>query len=359
MLSLPLVLTVAATSAGLLALAPQQKTVQANGRERVGGMRVAIEIASGSEGRIAPNACYRIDSLCKAQGWDDSIVTGTDIDEASELADYSVVVTGDVGIHDNDFRTYEGALKDWVRDGGGFVGLGWIVYGVYLDSAWQMDSIMAVSCTLDYNYLTTGQVHVTDSLHAVTAGVNDFNVQAYGEYANAGLQPGAVMLGGYTADTTGQASIAVRDVGAGRSVYLGPICFGNFGRYENEPYYDDADAMLLLKQAIEWAVGDSTGIGGPGLTPVPRAELRGAVPSPFGYRTTINYCLPTAGRARLVICDIAGKLVKTLVSGDLPAGAGRVTWNRTDDAGKTVARGVYFCRLQAEGTDLSRKLGVR
>ena len=102
-------------------------------------IKVAIEISSGSMGRTPPNACNRIDSLCDAQGWEDSIVVGTDIDEASELAECDVVVTGDCGYGDNDFHDYEAALKDWVRSGGGFVGLGWIVYGVYRDSAWQMD----------------------------------------------------------------------------------------------------------------------------------------------------------------------------------------------------------------------------
>ena len=323
-----------------------------------GVLRVAIEISDSSAGRTPPNACYRIDSLCKAQGWEDSIVTGIDIDSASELANYDVVVTGDEGNNANDFHTYQSALKDWVRGGGGFVGLGWIVYGVYRDSAWQMDSMMAVTCTLDYNFFTTGQVHVTDSLHPVTAGVNDFNIQNYGEWANAGIQPGATMLGDYT-DGSGQASIAVREVGAGRSVYLGPIYFGNFQGYQNEPYYDDPDAMRLLKQAIEWAAGDTTGIAGPGSTPAPRAELCAALPSPFRFRTTISYSLPAAGRAALVVCDLTGKVVKTLVSGILPAGNGRVTWNRTDDAGRIVASGVYFCRLHADGTRISSKLVVK
>jgi hypothetical protein len=80
-----------------------------------GAMRVAIEISDSSSGRTAPNACYRIDSLCKAQGWEDSIVTGTDIDSDSELAEYNVIVTGDDGHNDNDFHVYQSALKDWVR----------------------------------------------------------------------------------------------------------------------------------------------------------------------------------------------------------------------------------------------------
>jgi len=358
MFLLPLVLSGVVASAGLLVPTPQENTAPTDGCEQVDVIKVAIEIASGSAGRIPPNACYRIDSLCDAQGWEDSIVTGTDIDEASELAEYSVVVTGDVGINDNDFKTYEGALKDWVRAGGGFVGLGWIVYGIANDTAWQMDSVMAASCTLHYGFLTTGRVHIIDNSHPVTQDVNDFDIQSHGEFANAGLQPGAIMLGDYDS-APGRASIAVREVEAGRSVYLGPIYFANFGGYQNAPYYDDADAMRLLKQAIEWAAGDSTGIRGPGPTPAPRAELRGAAPSPFKFRTTINYSLPAAGRASLAVYDLAGELVKMLKSGKLPAGAGQVTWNRTDDAGRKVACGVYFCRLQTDGANLSRKLVAR
>ena len=94
---------------------------------------------------------------------------------------------------------------------------------------------MAVSCALDYNFFTSGQIRVTDSTHPVTLNVHDFDIQSHGEWANAGLQPGATTLGGYTEDTTGQASIAVREVGAGRSVHLGPIYFGAFQNYQNEP----------------------------------------------------------------------------------------------------------------------------
>lgn len=221
-----------------------------------------------------------------------------------------------------------------------------------------MDSVMAVSCSSHYGYLTTGLVRILNDSHPITLNVNDFQIQSHGEFANAGLQPGATMLGDYDS-APGCASIAVREVEAGRAVYLGPIYFATFSGYMNEPYYEDADAMLLLKQAIEWAAGDMTGIRGTEPAPVKRAELRGAAPSPFRFRTTINYTLPTAGRASLAVYDLAGKLVKTLVSGHLPAGPGQVTWNRTDDASKKVARGVYFCRLQTEDANLSRKLVAR
>jgi len=320
-------------------------------------LRVAIEIAQGSAGRSAPNACYRIDSLCDAQGWTDSIVVGTDIDDISELANYDVVVTGDVGYNDNDFLTYQSALLQWVRQGGGFVGLGWIVYGIANQNARMMDSALAVNCGGHYNFLTQGQVHIIDNTHPITAGVGDFNVYSHGEYANSGMWPGAVMLGDYTA-ASGHASIAYKTEGAGRSVYLGPIYFATFNGYQNEPYYDDANAMRLLKQALEWAAWGATGVESPrSAALLPR--LTEARPNPFSIAATISYDVPRAGRVELAVYDLAGKLVRTLVSGVEAPGARSVVWNREDNAGHEAANGVYFVRLVCDGNVATRKLIVR
>ena len=356
---LVLVLAVTAAWAGLPAAALEQSTARAGRHVPGDTIRVAIEIAESSQGRIQPNACYRIDSLCKAQGWYDSIVTGADIDSADELDEYDVVVTGDIGQNDNDFKTYEGALKDWVRNGGGFVGLGWIVYGVYLQRAWQMDSIMAVSCTLDYRFLTSGQVRVTDSIHPVTQNVHDFSVQGHAEWAEAGLQSGAKALGDYALDS-GEVSIAVREVGAGRSVYLGPIYFANFSGYANEPYYDDADAMLLLKQAIEWAAGEeeSTGVSGPRTMPSLRAELSPAKPNPFVQTTTLRLLLSREQMVEVAVYNGAGQKIRSLVSGLRPAGVLNLTWDGTDEVGRRVRAGVYVLKVKAEGCTATQKVAV-
>ncbi len=319
-------------------------------------LRVAVEIAGGSRGRTRPNACYEIDSLCTAEGWLSTIVAGSEIDELSELAEYDVVVTGDVGYNDNDFLTYQSALLQWVRQGGGFVGLGWIVYGIANQNAWLMDSCMAVQCRGHYRFLTSGTVNITNPTHPVTVGVGAFNVYGHGEYAGSGIWPDATMLGDYSA-AQGQASVAVRNVGAGRSVYLGPIYFADFNGYQNEPYYTDANSVRLLKQALEWAAWGATGIAAAGASLLPR--LTEARPSPFSIAATISYDVPRAGRVELAVYDLAGKLVRTLVSGVETAGARSVVWNREDNAGQTAANGVYFVRLVCDGNVATRKLIVR
>jgi hypothetical protein len=81
-------------------------------------------------------------------------------------------------------------------------------------------------------------------------------------------------------------------------------------------------------------------------------------PNPFSGGTTIAYALPQPMPMRLVIHDIAGREMRTLVDGLRGAGESRVTWDGRDEHGARVRAGVYLCRLEAGGTKLTRKLSV-
>ena len=90
----------------------------------------------------------------------------------------------------------------------------------------------------------------------------------------------------------------------------------------------------------------------PSAAPTPRATalvLEPAVPNPFNPQTVIRFDLPVAGRAKLAVYDLAGRLVRTLVEGEQPAGPGEATWNGCDAAGRGLPSGTYFARLEADG----------
>jgi bacillopeptidase F len=89
-------------------------------------------------------------------------------------------------------------------------------------------------------------------------------------------------------------------------------------------------------------------------------------PNPFrlGEQTTIRFAIPEPAsgppRATLVIHDVMGRLVRTLVAGDVISGEQAVTWNGASDAGGTVPSGVYIARLEAGGNEkIVRILFVR
>jgi hypothetical protein len=77
-----------------------------------------------------------------------------------------------------------------------------------------------------------------------------------------------------------------------------------------------------------------------------RFAMPPAAPNPFNPRTTIHYVLPGQGeRVRLAIFDLRGRLVRTLLDGTLPAGAGSVIWDGVDESGQVVASGTYLVQL--------------
>ncbi|MBC8423458.1 S8 family serine peptidase [bacterium] len=70
-------------------------------------------------------------------------------------------------------------------------------------------------------------------------------------------------------------------------------------------------------------------------------------PNPFNPSTVIGFRLPAAAAVALKVFDLDGRLVKTLLRDDLPAGTHQVTWRGRDDHGRPVASGTYFYRLDA------------
>jgi hypothetical protein len=72
---------------------------------------------------------------------------------------------------------------------------------------------------------------------------------------------------------------------------------------------------------------------------------------------SIRFSLGTAaGAARLEIFDISGRRVKSLAQSLSQPGQYLRTWDRRDESGTEVARGVYVVRLEAGSIGLARKL---
>ncbi len=70
-------------------------------------------------------------------------------------------------------------------------------------------------------------------------------------------------------------------------------------------------------------------------------------PNPFNPTTNINFDLPKAMDVKLVIYDIAGRKVNTLINSHVNAGYHNVIWNGTNDFGNRIASGIYIYRIQA------------
>jgi hypothetical protein len=81
-------------------------------------------------------------------------------------------------------------------------------------------------------------------------------------------------------------------------------------------------------------------------------------PNPFNPVVSIQFGLELAGRVRLQIFDTSGRIVRTLFDDKSSAGYRTIRWDGTDEKGRGVASGIYFCRLSGAGGKITRRLAL-
>ena len=152
--------------------------------------------------------------------------------------------------------------------------------------------------------------------------------------------PGGVStyrLEGRASGATWAVPFSASDPGAFRAEDRTPVALGG------DPIY------LLYHRDLsgDWTLLGETGPAND--TPGHTLRLYSAAPNPFNPRTTIRFDLPAAGQAQLSVYDLAGRLVRVLVEGEIPAGSHEAVWDGRDSTGRSSPSGSYLARLVAGG----------
>lgn len=74
-------------------------------------------------------------------------------------------------------------------------------------------------------------------------------------------------------------------------------------------------------------------------------------PNPFNPRTTIRFDIPHRSNVSLVVYNMLGQQVVTLLNEQREIGKHEIAWNGINSEGAQVASGVYFYRLEAVSVD--------
>jgi spore coat protein A len=89
-------------------------------------------------------------------------------------------------------------------------------------------------------------------------------------------------------------------------------------------------------------------------------QLAQNIPNPTTGVTRIGFSIPTNSTVRLVVQDVAGRKIATLINQWLTAGDHEVIWNGRSTAGEQAAPGVYFYRVIVNGNaTTARRLVVQ
>jgi len=123
--------------------------------------------------------------------------------------------------------------------------------------------------------------------------------------------------------------------------------------------------MLMIASSDPWVdtlIVELAGVGDLSVDSPNRKGLPGVFslgpnyPNPFNPSTTITYDLPVKSSVDLVIYDLLGSKIRTLVAGSHEAGSHTVHWDGTNETGVPVTTGVYVYRFTAGDYRMVRKM---
>ena len=85
-------------------------------------------------------------------------------------------------------------------------------------------------------------------------------------------------------------------------------------------------------------------------------HLKQNYPNPFNPETTIEFILTHEAAVNLVVYDIMGQKIRTLVSESASAGTHKIRWEGKNDLGQAVSSGVYLIRLRVGSRTMTHRM---
>jgi hypothetical protein len=92
-----------------------------------------------------------------------------------------------------------------------------------------------------------------------------------------------------------------------------------------------------------------------------RSSLEVPWPNPAPRSVTLSFGVGRAngGSHRLVVYDVTGRRVRTVLEADLAPGTYKQLWDGRDQRGRVVSSGMYFARMTGPGFTATRKILLR
>ncbi len=81
-------------------------------------------------------------------------------------------------------------------------------------------------------------------------------------------------------------------------------------------------------------------------------------PNPLNPSTVLSFMTAREGTVRVIVYDMQGRLVKTLLNEYRPAGQQTIAWDGSSNARTHVASGVYFLRIESAEGGVVRRVAV-
>ncbi|MDZ4183014.1 MAG: T9SS type A sorting domain-containing protein, partial [Candidatus Cloacimonadaceae bacterium] len=91
-------------------------------------------------------------------------------------------------------------------------------------------------------------------------------------------------------------------------------------------------------------------------TTSPQLSALSVFPNPFNPNTTIAFELQKADKVEMVVYNLKGQKVRSLINEHRSSGKHQISWDGKDDGGRALSSGIYFLRLSTGKEVSSRKM---
>ncbi|MFQ5651353.1 MAG: hypothetical protein ACE5IY_15560 [bacterium] len=280
-----------------------------------------------------------------------------------DLNGYEAVfwILGDESTETETFSTQEQALvQTYLAEGGAlFLSGANVARDLDVDTETaatpEDDAFLHDFLRADFAGKAANRTQVTGLDDAIFEGLQfDFGQTPYGVETPDLILPvgeGAVACARYA---TGEIA-AIQSAGLfGEGVATGRLVYTTF---PFETISDEAVRNEVFARVLQFFF-DITSVAADEDTPASVPEgfwLAPNYPNPFNPATTIEYGVPAESRVAMVVYNLLGEKVRTLVQGRVHAGVHRVSWRGRDDLERPVSAGVYILSLRAEEVDAARR----
>ena len=132
---------------------------------------------------------------------------------------------------------------------------------------------------------------------------------------------------------------------------------GSFGTFTFNVSENFNDETVVSITNMRWNEGDviadaasmtvSYALGVDGELFPNEFSLHQNYPNPFNPVTTLRYDLPELTHVNIIIYDMLGRKIRTLINEQQDPGYKSLIWNATNDYGKPVSAGIYLYQIQA------------
>jgi hypothetical protein len=136
----------------------------------------------------------------------------------------------------------------------------------------------------------------------------------------------------------GLSGIAQRTTGGAPNISFGILVSGEY-----DIYFDD--------QKLQYSIGNEITSLDMNPTPVHSFTLNQNYPNPFNPSTTIEFSIPNTSFTSLIIYDVLGRTIETLVNETMVAGKHYVIFD-----GENLSNGIYYYQLETNNKKQTKKM---